>query len=335
MKKLSVIISNRNDTSMLSVTLRSCIESFRPIGIDKCEIVIVDNSDADYKPLLNSVIPSGYIKDGTIQLHHQTYPCLFTARDLAAEKAKGDYILCLDSHMLCGHNMIYDLLNFAETMSSDPTFGFAHAPINWAHQHHSRSRHDRDMTKHELGPWGSVYKEAKTITWKGMPWIIKKETFLSKTNGIGGYGALSQHKLSWGGGDMHIGIKPWLLGFKNWAVPTTPGIHIGPFPKIDQVENEPNSVIVGSNPKMDRYRLYSNSGTGPHTLGFLVSCYVLGGESMMNRNKGMLKERFGRYLDTSKWWNKSIEYGKDEKAWLDANKKMSFEQLLIEKPWNS
>ena len=333
-KLLSIIISNRNDTTMLSVTIRSCIESFRPLGIENCEIVIVDNSDKEYKPLLNSVIPAGYIKDGTIQLHHQPFPCLFTARDLAAEKSKGKYILCLDSHMICGHNMVYDLVQFAESMSSDSTFGFAHAPINWAHQHHSRSRHDRDMTKHELGPWGNVYTEPKTITWKGMPWLCRRNFFLSRVNGIGGYGALSQHKLSWGGGDMHIGIKPWLLGFKNYAVPTSPGIHIGPFPKIDQIPGEPHSVIVGKSATMDKYRLYSASGNGPHTLGFLVSCYVLGGEPMMERNKHMLKERFGRYLNAESHWTQAIGYGKDEKAWLDENKKMTFEQLTTTKPWN-
>lgn len=328
-KELSVIISNRNDLTMLSVTVRSCIEAFRPIGLSKCEIVIVDNSDEQVFHQLHSVLPTGYIRDGILKIYRQDFPCLFTARQSAAEKSLGEYIICVDSHMLIGHNMFLDLLTFMEERSDDPTVGFAHAPINWAHQHERASRHDRDMSTHELGNWGTRYNNLKLITWKGMPWICKREWFLSSTNGINGYGALAEHKISWGGGDMHIGIKPWLLGFKNYAVPTSPGIHIGPFPKIDTIQDDKNSCVYGP----DKYRLYSNSGKGPHALGFLISCYILGGLSMMRRNKAAIRERFGRYIDVDKNWHKAISLGQQEKDWLDKHKTISFNNLLKEKPW--
>ena len=294
--KLSIIISNRNDLTMLSVTVRSCIEALRPLGLENCEIVIADNSDEPTYKMLNSVLPTGYCRDGLLKIVRQDFSCLFTARELAVANSSGEYVLCLDSHMLVGHNMFLDLVNFMDSKKDDPTLGFAHAPINWAHQHHRASKHDRDMSQHELGSWNTKYEKERTITWKGMPWICRREWFLDKKAGLGGYGALAQHSLSWGGGDLHIGVKPWLLGFKNWAVPCNPGIHIGPFPKIDMVKGEKNSAIVGP----DKYRLYAASGVGPHAIGFLVSCYVLGGEAMMERNKGAIKERFGRYIDLDK-----------------------------------
>ena len=216
-----------------------------------------------------------------------------------------------------------------ESKKDDPTLAFAHAPVNWSHHHQRSAVHDRDMSVNELGNWNRQYKTARTITWKGMPWICKKDFWTT----INGYGALSQHKISWGGGDMHIGIKPWLMGFKNWAVPTNAGIHIGPFPEINRSSDSSPSVDV-NNKNGYRYRLYGNSGNGPHTVGFLISCYVLGGESMMKRNKDALDKRFGRYLDTSKWWEKSKLYGKDEKAWLDTKRIIGFKQLLKEEPWN-
>jgi glycosyltransferase involved in cell wall biosynthesis len=316
---------------MLSVTIRSCIEALRPLGLENCEIVIADNSDEPTYKLLNSVIPQQYVKENLIKIVRQPFPCLFTARELAAKNSSGKYILCLDSHMLIGHNMFLDLVNFMERNSDNKKLGFAHAPINWAHQHESKSRHDRDMSTHELGDWGIKYEEERKITWKGMPWICRKEFFLET---IKAYGALSQHKLSWGGGDMHIGIKPWLLGYENWAVPTTPGIHIGPFPNIDTGKD--NSITKVSNAKNPlRYRLYAKSGNGPHTVGFLVSCYVLGGEAMMKRNEKAIKKRFGKFLNLEAWWNRAIHFGKDEKRWLDANKTMSFSELLKTKPWES
>ena len=308
---------------MLVVTLRSVIEELKPLGQGQTEIILVDNSDTSLYKLLQDAIPGGYIQDGTIKVFRQEFPCIFTARDLAVEKASGKYIACVDGHMLIGNDMFVDLFNFMESKDDDPTLGFAHAPINWLHQHESRARHDRDMSTCELGDWGLAYETPRTITWKGMPWICRKTLWEE----IGGYGALSQHKISWGGGDMHIGIKPWMLGFKNWAVPTSPGIHIGPFPNE---ETRPKAPITAR----DRYRVYSTSGTTPHSFGFLVSCYVLGGEEMIDRNREAITRRFSSDLFLPEWIAKAIEYGKDEKAWLDDRKITSFENLLGENPWD-
>ncbi|MCK4821931.1 glycosyltransferase family 2 protein, partial [bacterium] len=217
--KVSIIISNRNDVSMLVVTLRSCIEELRPLGLKNCEIVVCDNSDIETYKLLGSAVPIGYVRDRLIKVFRQDFPCLFSARETAIKHASGDYILCVDSHCIIGRDMILDLVNFMDSKQSDPTLGFAHAPINWAHQHERASKHDRDMSVNELGDWGGLRSTPQTITWKGMPWICRREWFLNKETGIGGYGSLAEHKVSWGGGDMFIGLKPWLLGFKNWAVP--------------------------------------------------------------------------------------------------------------------
>jgi len=331
---LSIIISNRNDIAMLSVTIRSCIESLRPFHKNFAEIVICDNSDKPIYEIIKAAIPSLYIKEGTIKLLRQPFPCLFSAREKAIKNSKGKYILCLDSHMLVGRNTFIGLYNTINNFSDDPSIGFLHAPINWAHQHESHSKHDRDMSINELGDWNDSYKKLHPMTWKGMPWICRREWFLSKENGINGYGALSKHRISWGGGDMHIGIKSWLLGYVNWAVPTNPCIHIGPFPKLDRLKDK-NSTIVSNPLNQNRYRLYSTSGNYPHTFGFLVSCYILGGEKMMLRNKDILNERFGRYLNIKKWWDKAIKLGSEERSWLLKNQKISFEELLKLKPWSS
>ncbi|MCK4443815.1 MAG: glycosyltransferase family 2 protein, partial [Thermoplasmata archaeon] len=191
---------------MLSVTVRSCIEELKPLGPGNGEVVICDNSDKEIYERLNSVLPTGYIREGLISIYRQQFPCLFSARETAIKHSKGDYILCLDSHMLVGRDMILDMVNFMDSKQDDPTLGFAHAPINWAHHHGDRARHDRDVSKHELGPWGTAYDHERTITWKGMPWMCRREWFLDREAGLGGYGALSLHRLSWGGGDLHIGV---------------------------------------------------------------------------------------------------------------------------------
>ena len=335
MSKLSVIISNRNDVAMLCVTVRSCIEEFRPLGKGGAELVIADNSDNNIYQLLKGALPTGYIREGTLHIVRQDFPCLFSARELAASKASGEYIFCLDSHMLVGRDVFVQSVEFMDR-HTEPDLGFGHPPISWAHQHESRAKHDREMAISELGPWGAAYKDERPITWKGMPWICRRNWFLDNENGLGGYGALSKHNVSWGGGDMHIGVKPWLLGFKNWAIPSNPCIHIGPFPKLDTPKGYPNDVITTGQgaPGHERYRLYSSSGNYPHTFGFLVSCYVLGGEPMMQRNKAALQQRFGRYLNIEQSWSDAIKIGQEERNWLLKRQKISFDDLVRTKPWN-
>jgi len=312
---LSVIISNRNDTVMLAITIRSIIEELRPLGLEETEIVICDNSFREHFEDVQKNIPKSYLESGLVKLIRQEYSCLFTAREAAAKAASGKYLVCLDSHMLVGRDMLLDLVNFMERRD-DGQIGFAHSPINWCHQHESKSRHDRDMTVSELGDWGAAYKYATPITWKGMPWICRRDFFLGE---LGGYGALSEHKLAWGGGDMHIGIKPWLLGFENWAVPTAPGIHLGPFP--------------GDKTGSLKYRNYKESGRYPPCFGFLVSSYVLGGEWGLKRNAPAVEERFK--LDVDKLSPKAKEVGQKERDRILRDQKLSFQELLKLKPWNT
>ena len=316
---------------MLTVTVRSILESLKAFDKGFGEIVICDNSDESIYKRLPSFLPTGYYKEGSLKLLRQPFPCLFSARETAAHKSRGDYIFCLDSHMLMGYNTLVDSVNFMER-HQEHELGFGHPPLNWSHQHERSSRHDRDISVHELGDWHSKYTKERTITWKGMPWICRRKWFLDTDKGLNGYGALAKHHVSWGGGDMHIGTKPWLLGFKNWAIPTDSCIHIGPFPKVDFTSKDPDSVIISSENEY-RYRLYSSSGNFPHTFGFLVSCYILGGEQMMNRNKEVLNKKFGKYLNTDDLWHKAMAVGNEERKWLNERRIMSFKEFVTNKPW--
>lgn len=312
---LSVIISNRNDNAMLAVTVRSVLEELKPVN-DRSEIVIVDNSDKDIFAGIQkgSFIAPQYMREKRVKLLRQDFPCLFAAREMAVSAASGEYILCLDGHMLVGHRMLADMVAFMQRRKDDPKLGFAHAPISWCHQHEGHAKHDRDMATSELGDWGRWYREERKITWKGMPWICRKSFWQE----IGGYGTLATEQVSWGGGDMYLGVKPWLLGFENWAVPCSPGIRIGPFPK------EANAT--------HKYRLYKESGKYPSTFGFLVACYILGGESMLSRNADIVRKRFGWRNNFDEHVELAKRIGAREKAALEARRIMSFEELLAKQP---
>ena len=109
----------------------------------------------------------------------------------------------------------------------------------------------------------------------------------------------------------------------------------GPFPQ-DSIKGNRNIVKVSpADSTSYHYRLYGESGNFPHGFGFLVSCYILGGESMMLRNKDIISKKFRKFIDVNKWWKKAMELGSDEKIWLDARKVMSFEEFLSTKPWET
>ena len=75
--RVSIIISNRNDVAMLIVTIRSCIEAFKPLGPNAGEIVVVDNSDKAVYDKLQAALPTGYCRDGTLKIFYQSFPCLY------------------------------------------------------------------------------------------------------------------------------------------------------------------------------------------------------------------------------------------------------------------
>ena len=177
--KLSVIISTRNETVMLAVTIRSCLEALKAVQ-GGGEVVVVDNSDSKIWKMVQAVIPRGYIDEGKVQLIRQDFPCLFTARETAIRSAKGQYIACIDAHMLIGHNMFKDIVDFMNRKRNDPKLGFGHAPISWAHQHERVAKHDRVVTECELGSWGKVLDKERRITWKGMPWVCRRNWFLNQ-----------------------------------------------------------------------------------------------------------------------------------------------------------
>lgn len=313
--RLSIIISNRNDTSMLAVTLRSCIEELKAVS-GGGEVVIVDNSDERIWNLIPSLIPSGFIDDGRVQLIRQDYPCLFTARETGIRRAKGNYIACVDSHMIIGYNMFKDMVDFMNRHRDDERLGFGHAPINWAHQHESKSKHDRDVSECELGNWNKQYDYERKITWKGMPWICRRRWFNDK---LGGYGALSKNKLSWGGGDILLGTKTWLLGYENWAIPTNPAIHLGPFPNVDGKEG-------------NKYRVYSKSGQYPAVTGYLVALYSLGGMDAIKRNTKAIKKNFP-WFNIQKYIPVARKLARGERKRLEVEGKMTYQEYLKNKPW--
>lgn len=291
--KLSVVIPNRNDSVMLAVTIRSCLEELKSIDNDG-EIVVVDNSDQDVWKVISTVNVSpfnlGYVEEERVRLIRQPYPCLYSARDYAVRNARGQYVYNMDSHTVVGHNSFRDLVEFMD--SAGPRVGMGFAPIGWLAQHELYARHDLRTDQGTIfGNWGRLYDTPTKICWNFGSRIVDRKWF---TDIHGGYDFYADKRLSWGGGEMYCALKTWLLGYENWAVPCSPQYHIGPF--SEQVQK------LGY-----RYRLYGSSGNGQVGFGVLAAFYGLAGEDGLEEAKkaGSGLRQYG--IDVDRDWPKARE----------------------------
>lgn len=319
--KLSIIISNRNDIVMLNVTLNNAIEMCKSLNCES-EIVVCDNSDPKFKELLGIACPVGFIKKHNVRIIHQETPCFTSARMAAGREAKGEYIFCVDSHVLFGYNTLRDSLDFMERHRGNNQLGFGHPPIRWAHQGPAAVKHVLKISPKGLpnGGWDCGFTKEQKMYWKFMPWICRRDWYL---NTLKGYGSHSDHMISWGGAELLQQVKSLMLGYENWSIITDPIVHIGPY--------TPAVIATGQY----KYRTYSANGNKPHGFGVLLAYAVLGGSDAGYKHAKIGEEQFtNRHkIKVDDYWPEALKLGTAEHNWLMDNKKYGYLELLTEKPW--
>lgn len=320
--KLSIIISNRNDIVMLNVTLNNAIEALKTVNCES-EIVVCDNSDPKFYEMIHIACPVGFIKKHNVRIIRQEEPCFTSARMRAAEAAKGEYIFCVDSHVLFGHNTLRNSLDFMERHKDDPNLGFGHPPIRWAHQGPAAVKHTLKVSDKGLpnGGWECAYAKERKMYWKFMPWICRRNWYL---NTLRGYGSHSDHMISWGGAELIQQVKSLMLGYDNWAIISDPVAHIGPY--------TPAVIKTGQY----KYRTYGANGNKPHGFGILLGYMVIAGPNEGYRLAKLGEKQFhSRHkIKVDDYWKEAVRLGTEEHNWLMKNKKYSYNELINKKPWN-
>jgi len=319
--KLSIIIPNRNDTVMLSVTVKSALECLKSIDKDG-EVIVVDNSDAELWKLIKTPNKSPLslrdVQEGRVKLLRQPYPGLYSAFQKGSNVAEGEYLYRADSHTLFGHNHFKDLVEFMDA-DKDHKVGFGFSPIGWIAQHENFARHDIRFDKGKIWDnWGRRYCEPTKICWNFGSRITRRSWWEE----CDGYGFFARDKIGWGGGEFYVAVKGWLLGKENWAIPTSPQYHIGPF--SDEVRRLTPY----------RYHQYGKSGTTPTGLGILCAFYALGGDDAKEealKGEGAMRKNYGITIDGH--WEQAKTIASDAWKWLEKRQKISFVQFLKDKPW--
>lgn len=306
------------------MTIRSAIEAMQAVP-EAGEIVVCDNSDPKYRETAIELIPREYRRNGKVKVVTLDKPCFTKARHLAIEHANGEYIFCVDSHVQFGYNVLKDSIEF---MDSRKFKGFGHPPVNWAGQGEGARRHSWKLDRTLKGAWGYRVDQAQKIEGKYMPWICNREWFLD----INGYGCLADKHVSWGGAEMMLQHKAWMLGGENWAIPCRSIIHQGPHSKVPH-ENEPEDNPWDSFYNY-RYRTYGPSGDYPVGIGWMVAYYVLGGmkarEYLLN-NPHEINPKFS--INVADHWDLSVVIGKEDREFIKQRQVMTLWDFAENKPW--
>jgi len=308
---------------MLNVTLNSCIEMMKSLDCES-EIILCDNSDKRMYELMPVAYPTSWLRKKIVKVIRQESPCFTSARHKAAEVATGEYIFCVDSHILMGYNTLRDSVNFMDKHKDNKNSGFGHPPIRWAHQGQPAIRYLLKISPAGLpnGGWDvdTVFDHDQQMFWKFMPWICRREWFL---NTLKGYGTHAEAMLSWGGAELLMQMKSLMLGYENWAIYTDPIAHIGPY--------TPEVIKTGQY----KYRTYGPSGNYPHGFGELVAHYVTAGPDLGYKQAKLgeesFKNRFKVAVDTL--WGGVEKVARPEYEWLQEHKHYDYLELLENKPW--
>ncbi|MES2739156.1 MAG: glycosyltransferase [Verrucomicrobiota bacterium] len=308
---VTVALASRNEVAMLVMTVISSVEAFRAAGVHG-EVLVVDNSDEAVHAAVRSAL-AGQMKDGVVRLLREESPSIAVTTDRAHREARGEHVLYFDSHCLLGAGTLEKMLDFFARHSGEP-IGFLHAPIQWAHMSSGSRMTHFQVNRTRMGEWAGAkrVKEEQRVTWKGMPHMIRRETYEK----IGGLGCCAEHRLGWGI-MRYLGMKPWLLGYENWAIPEGVVYHFGEWP--DEVK------------PFAQYRNYHKSGEGRVGSALAVAAYAFGGEDFLRSEYEAQMKPFFPSADAALAAARRL--GEAERQWMLSNQVCSINQLFSNPPW--
>lgn len=309
---VSIIIGSRNEEKTLPMTVCHLAEECQATGITKYEIIVQDNGSEDetsrffaWKPVEKSGFwkyqysPRGMVYEGKLRIFFDPVLSNVGTRNKGARHAKYQNLIFADAHIITRIGTIISSLSALNTYG-----GIIHAPVSWMG---SSSEHPEPSYQYSYkvgekiwGTWNRLCLASTPfyIPLSGHCWLaVKREEFLAKQ----GYPFAQR---VYGGGEPYLDTKWWMTGGTAMCDPGSLVYHLS----AGRGYNWHNDDLI-------------------HNM-FLVS-YILGGKKWADRilitylNKPGVNPDWIRQL-----YEESLAEGQGDKDWLDANKIMTFEQML-------
>lgn len=325
---VSIIIGARNEYPQVAMTIGNLMEDMHNSGIDKWEIILMDNGSLDdtsiffewkhtraptFKKYLGYVpatarsgrksyihSPRGLVHEGYLRIFYDPVYSNVGTRNKGVLKARYKNVIFSDAHIIVRPGTIRSVVS---TLIKNK--GIVHAPIGWmgasCYNHQAGYQYSYKVGEKIWGTWNkSRISEDKAfyIPLCGHAFLaVRRDEFL-ETRGY------PYAQRVYGGGEPYLDTKYWMLGKTSMM--------------------DPNALVY----HLSAGRGYNwHNGDLIHNM-FLVS-EILGGEEWSDRilitylNKRGADNDYIRSLHAE-----ALEEAKEDKRWLNKHKKHTFEEVL-------
>jgi glycosyltransferase involved in cell wall biosynthesis len=220
-KLVSVVISARDEGHNTTHTVHSIINDLETfLSPDQFEIILVDNGSIDQQSW-RFLMERGMFYHRTIRVLHDPLMGNVTARNKGARIAQGKYLFFSDAHMS------YRIGSFKALIARlDEVGGMVHAAVQWMGGYEPSQPSYQYTIKIGEKLWGTWNNYVPVV---GKPFYIPvsghcllgvfKDEFLEN----GGY---NDYFRCYGGGELYLDLKYWMLGKPVSVVPEAVGYHL-------------------------------------------------------------------------------------------------------------
>ena len=305
-KVVSVVISARNEFPNIVHTIHSIINDLETfLKPDEFEIIVVDNCSTD-DTNWRFVMERGIFYHRTIRVLFDPIAGNVTARNKGAKIAQGKYLFFSDAHMS------YRIGSFKRMIEAiDETGGMVHPAVQWMAGYEPAEPSYQYTIKLGEKIWGTWNR---AIVSQDKPFYIPvcghcclgmlREQFLD----FGGYNEFFR---CYGGGEVYLDMKWWMLGSSVSSVPNAVGYHLS-----------------------------SGRGYNYHNDDLIHNMMLLG----LSLGADAFAERvYIRYLDKAgvnkahinKLYEEAKRESEHDRAVLPRKQVMSFLDVIINRPWDT
>lgn len=241
---VSVVIPFGNDFPAIYFTLNNIASILVASKLTHEFIVVVNNTPAEnFEEARKSILDpaNDFGKYHRLTVIHNEIASNGLAANAGAAVATGKYLLMTDAHVIVHPNLFTECI---QVMDDNLDAGLVHAPVTWTGIPYAKDPDGSFLFVHSKRCYQYRYREFdKTGDWylsrhfhgtynhhlsspKPYPiagcghglYMIRRSTW----ERIGGYHPAQR---AYGGREAFVTFKAWLLGFRNFTVPTTNHIH--------------------------------------------------------------------------------------------------------------
>lgn len=221
-KQVSVVISARNEFPNIVHTIHAIINDLETfLSPDEFEIIIADNGSQD-RDSWRFVQERGLYYHGQVKIYHDPLMGNVTSRNKAARKvATGKWLFFSDAHMS------YRIGSFKAMIDTLEKYGgIVHPAVQWMGGYDPSEPSYQYTIKLGEKIWGTWNRALLSRT---IPFYIpvcghcclgvSRQEFLD----FGGY---NDYFRCYGGGELYLDLKWWMMGKSVMSVPTAIGYHL-------------------------------------------------------------------------------------------------------------